>query len=104
MDEEEVRSSPTAHNGMDDSKHHLSEEEMRWETAGHFQPGKLKSRFHEMAKDAPAPEKPQSRQKSGAASRYDWMKNEAPADQALLVPHKLNVNLEAKQTETADDR
>lgn len=103
MDVEETQCTPSF-NGVDNEKHKLSEEELRWETAGHFQPGKLKSRFHEMAKDAPVVEKPQARPKQQGRSRYDWMKNEELADQELLVPHKLNVNLESKQTVETDDR
>lgn len=103
MDLDGIASSPKF-NGLHDDKYKMSEEEMKWESAGQFQPGKLKTMFHDFAKDAPVIDKPVARPKSEGRSRYDWMKNEADADRELLVPHKLNVDLEVKQRVAKDDR
>lgn len=34
-----------------DEYHKLNDDELKWERAGQFQPGKLKTKFHEMGKD-----------------------------------------------------
>ena len=80
----------------------LTEEEQRWESAGHFQPGRLqKTVFHSLSETAPAEEQPKPMPRK-VGSRYDWMKGETSADQAALVPTKLN--LDWQSSPAADEK
>lgn len=70
----------------------LTEEEQRWESAGHFQPGRLqKTVFHSLSETSPTEEQPQAKPRK-VGSRYDWMKGETSADQAALIPTKLKLD------------
>ena len=69
----------------------LTEEEQRWESAGHFQPGRLqKTVFHSLSETQP--EQPIAKPRTKVGSRYDWMKGETSDDQAALVPTKLKID------------
>lgn len=71
----------------------LTEEEQRWESAGHFQPGRLqKTVFHSLSETQPAVEQPKATPRTKVGSRYDWMKGETSDDQAALVPTKLKID------------
>ena len=68
----------------------LTEEEQRWESAGHFQPGRLqKTVFHSLSETEP--QQPRAKPRTKVGSRYDWMKGETSDDQAALVPTKLKI-------------
>lgn len=69
----------------------LTEEEQRWESAGHFQPRRLqKTVFHNLSETQP--EQPKAKPRTKVGSRYDWMKGETSDDQAALVPTKLKID------------
>lgn len=69
----------------------LTEEEQRWESAGHFQPGRLqKTVFHSLSETEP--QQPKAKPRTKVGSRYDWMKGETSDDQAALVPTKLKID------------
>jgi len=39
-----------------DEKHKLNDDELKWERAGQFQPGRLTSKFHEVEQDDASPD------------------------------------------------
>lgn len=77
-----------------DEHHRMTEDEAKWESAGHFQPGKLDTRkFNKFAKTDKG-DTGKSSLKKNDASRYDWLKkmHNTQSKQEILVPTKLKVN------------
>ena len=91
-----------------DEDHHMTQDEMKWESAGHFQPGKLDtSKFNKFARNDNV-DSTTSSLKKGDTSRYELLKkmNRTQSKQEILLPSKLKVDspgeedLEEEDTES----
>ena len=77
-----------------DEQHHMTKDEEKWESAGHFQPGKLDtSKFNRFARNDDG-NAGKGSIKKGDSSRYDVLKkmHQTPSKTEILVPSKLKLN------------
>ena len=54
MDVEEENEEPRSRLIEIDEHHKLNDDELKWERAGQFQPGRLKTKFHDLEQEEPS--------------------------------------------------